>query len=200
MHGVALHVAKSLWLQYSHALSFVTFHKASILMFPIQHMFCHYGSHPNSQAERIMSSKKLERVSVEAALPSELPTSRCNMDPPLLYTQTRTCMWTPTQLPRPTAEKWRNPSCVSCQLKTSPIKAWDCQYPASIVEISQLALCQHFPATGNCSVKSNFFFITSRRFFYFYCRELLSNTIVPHFFHTLNKCVVMTDKGITSLI
>lgn len=61
MHGVALHVAKSLWLQYSHALSSITFHNASILMFPSQRMFCHYGSQPNSLAERIMSSKKLEK-------------------------------------------------------------------------------------------------------------------------------------------
>lgn len=58
MHGVALHVAKSLWLQYSRALSSITFHNASILMFPSQRMFCHYGSQPNSLAERIMSSKK----------------------------------------------------------------------------------------------------------------------------------------------
>lgn len=102
MHGVALHIAKFLWLQYSRALSSITFQNASILMFPSQHMFCHYGSQPNSLAERIMSSKKpaqkkresAERVSVEAGLHSELPTSGCYMDPPLLYIQTRICMCT----------------------------------------------------------------------------------------------------------
>lgn len=107
---------------------------------------------------------------------------------------THTCICTlqpPIQLPHPTAEKWRNPSCVSCQPKTSPIKAWDCQYPASIVQISQLALCQHFSATGGCSVKVNFSFSANSFFFFwfcfFYCKELLPNIIVSHFFHTLNN-------------
>lgn len=61
MPGVALHVAKSLWLQYSRALSSKTFHNASILMVPSQRMFCHYRSQPNSLAQRIMSSKKHAR-------------------------------------------------------------------------------------------------------------------------------------------
>lgn len=58
MHIVTLHIAKSLWLQYSRALS-VTFHNGSVLMFPSQRMFCHYRSQPNSLAKRIMSSRKL---------------------------------------------------------------------------------------------------------------------------------------------
>lgn len=88
MQSELLYMLPSLYDCNTAVLSSITFHNASILMFPNQHMFCHYGSQPNSLAERIMSSKKLEkresadRVSVEAGLHSELPTSGCNMDPP----------------------------------------------------------------------------------------------------------------------
>lgn len=48
-------------------------------------MFCHFVSQPKSLAERIMSSKETiesaERVSVEAELHFERPTSGCNMGP-----------------------------------------------------------------------------------------------------------------------
>lgn len=56
----------------------------------------------------------------------------------------------------------QKPQLYCCQAQTRLIEGWDCQYPGSIVWISQCAECQHDVPLKALVVKSNFSWIVSR--------------------------------------
>lgn len=103
-------------------------------------------------------------------------------------------LWTPhcnilatNPVALPHSRGMRKPQLFCCQAQTRLIKVWDCQYPGSIVWISQLTQCQHDVPLKALVVKSNFSWIANADSF-IYCQGPLPVPIVAfsHYAATSN--------------